>query len=95
MGKSKKKSNYEIVAEMLATQAQQQAQAESNRIQQEQVAQQRELTEINKNMSADLSAENRAVVEVAGAANDADALANPDQKRKRTVGGLASTLGIA
>lgn len=98
MGKSKKKSNYEIAAEMMAQVAQQNAAAESNRIAQETQAQAKELATIQqnmtKNLSADLSAENRAVVEVAGAANDADTVGNPDQKRKRTTGGLASSLGI-
>lgn len=95
MGKSKKNNNVDIMLQMQAIQAQQAASAEASRIASEQVAQSKELTNINKNMSADLTAENRAVVEVAGAANDADARGNPDQKRKRTEGGLASTLGIS
>lgn len=95
MGKSKKNNNVDIMLQMQAIQAQQAASAEASRIASEQVAQSKELTNINKNMSADLTAENRAVVEVAGAANDAAALGNPDQKRKRTDGGLASTLGIS
>ena len=94
MGKSKKPSAQETMMQFAAQLAQQNAAAESNRIASEQVAQQKQLTEINKNMSADLTAENRAIVEVAGTANDADTVGNPDQKRKRTTGGLASTLGI-
>ncbi|CAI3971401.1 virion structural protein [Variovorax phage VAC_51] len=95
MGKSKKgPTAQEQMLQMIAMVQQQNAQAESQRIAAEGVAQQKELANINKNMSADLTNENRAVVEVAGAANDADTVTNPDQKRKRTAAGLASTLGI-
>lgn len=94
MGKSKKPSAQETMLQMVSMIQQQNAQAEQSRIAAEGVAQQKELANINKNMSADLTAENRAVVEVAGAANDADTVGNPDQKRKRATAGLASTLGI-
>ena len=95
MGKSKKESPVSTMLQMQAIMAQQQASAEASRIATQQVEQQKELVNINKNMSADLTAENRAVVEVAGTANDADTMGNPDQKRKRAAGGLASTLGIS
>lgn len=93
MGKSKK-DPVDTALQLQALVAQQNASAEANRIAAEQAANAKELTNINKNMSADLTNENRAVVEVAGAANDADTVANPDQKRKRSAEGLASTLGI-
>lgn len=94
MGRSKKNSNVDTMLQMAALVAQQNATAEANRIQQENVAHQKELANINKNMSADLTNDNRALVETAGTANEAGLLDNPDQKRKRDGGGLASTLGI-
>lgn len=77
-----------------ANEAQVQAQNEANRIAAEQAARQQELNTMNKNYAADLSQENRAMVETAGTANEAASLDNPDQKRRKPVAGLASTLGI-
>lgn len=74
--------------------AQTQATQEANRIAQEQAQRQTELNNMNKNYAADLSTENRAMVESAGTANDAASLSNPDQKRRRASSGLASSLGI-
>lgn len=94
MGKSKKDPGVDPIIQLQAQIAQQNASAEANRIAAEQAANAKELNNINKNMAADLTNENRATVEVAGAANDADTVSNPDQKRKRGATGLASTLGI-
>lgn len=81
-------------AEQAALDAQARATEEANRIAAEQLRYQQELNNMNKNYAADLSNENRAMVETAGTANEAGQLDNPDQKRRRASSGLASTLGI-
>lgn len=87
-------SQADAAAIAAANEAQAKATAEANRIAQEQAARQAELNNMNKNYAADLKNENRAMVETAGSANDAAALDNPDQKRRRATTGLASSLGI-
>lgn len=77
-----------------ANDAQVKAQEEANRIAAEQAQHQQELNNMNKNYSADLSNENRAMVETAGSANEASTMDNPDQKRRKASSGLASSLGI-
>lgn len=77
-----------------AAQAQAAAQEEANRIAAEQAQHQQELNNMNKNYAADLTNENRAMVETAGSANEAATLDNPDRKRRKPTAGLASTLGI-
>lgn len=77
-----------------AVQAQTAAQQEANRIAAEQAQHQQELNNMNKNYAADLTNENRAMVETAGSANEAATPDNPDQRRRKPPTGLASTLGI-
>lgn len=76
-----------------ASAAQVAAQNEANRIAAETARNQQELANMNKNYAADLSTENRAMVEAGGSASDAS-VENPDQRRRRASTGLASTLGI-
>lgn len=52
-------------------------------------------TNMTTNYGANLTLENRAMVEAGGSAEEAAAVDNPDQKRRRPSGGLASTLGIS
>ncbi|BAN92344.1 virion structural protein [Ralstonia phage RSB3] len=77
-----------------ANEAQVKAQEEANRIAAEQAQHQQELNNINKNYAADLTNENRAMVETSGAANESATLMNDDQKKRKPTAGLASTLGI-
>lgn len=86
--------NQTTPAQQAALDAQARATEEANRIAAEQLRYQQELNNMNKNYAADLSNENRAMVETAGTANEAGQLDNPDQKRRRASSGLASTLGI-
>ena len=90
-----KAASVDPVLQQQATAAQTQATAEAKRINDANIAQQQQLANINKNMSADLKNENRTVVEAGGTAAEVASLDNPDQKRKRAATGLASTLGIS
>lgn len=90
-----KAASVDPVLQQQATEAQNRATEEAKRINDANIAQQQQLQNINKNMSADLKNENRTVVEAGGTAAEAATLDNPDQKRKRAATGLASTLGIS
>lgn len=73
------------------------AQREATRVQQEtdalRLANEKTLTEINKNMATDLSTENRTQVVAGGTASVMDA-ASEDARKRRGLGGLSTTLGI-